>query len=197
MFGKTSFTSSFHKSVPQGTRHNRFVVSRQLQTQPIQRYKQCYNQENVNNNNEMESSFFVPTEFLKSALKKAVDNENYDLASQLNKEIGLREKDDPIVQLKAKLQQAIQDECFMDAVILRNQLNLRLSKDESSNEVRCSSNVTTNGIRVMVDSAYSSEFSKPKQNQHVFMYRLRIINQSDQTIQITKQNFGRYFVFKL
>lgn len=48
---------------------------------------------------------------------------------------------------------------------------------------------TTRGVCISVQSRYEAEYSKPTENQYVFSYRIRIENQSPNTVQLLRRHW--------
>jgi ApaG protein len=54
---------------------------------------------------------------------------------------------------------------------------------------RLGSDTTTNGVRITVQPAYSSLESDPANNYYKFVYRIRIRNESDRTVQLISRHW--------
>jgi len=52
--------------------------------------------------------------------------------------------------------------------------------------------LTTNGIKISVESSYQSDQSKPIQQQYVFSYEITIENKSSHTVQLLRRH---WFIF--
>jgi ApaG protein len=51
------------------------------------------------------------------------------------------------------------------------------------------SDTTTNGIRVQVEARYLAEQSSPRDNQFLFAYRIRIVNEGAETAQLVSRRW--------
>ena len=47
----------------------------------------------------------------------------------------------------------------------------------------------TNGIKVSVEVSFQDEYSKPLADQYVFSYRVSIVNESNQTVQLISRHW--------
>jgi len=49
--------------------------------------------------------------------------------------------------------------------------------------------LTTNGIKISVETFYQSNYSKPMENKYIFAYRINIQNNNDFTVQLLRRHW--------
>lgn len=52
--------------------------------------------------------------------------------------------------------------------------------------------LTTNGIKVIVETFYQAEHSRPLEQKYIFAYRITIENLSDETVQLLRRHWFIY-----
>lgn len=110
---------------------------------------------------------------LQRALKEAVDVEDYELAAELRDRVKELQRTDPIVSLQEELELAVQEERYGDAAWLRDQI-----RELQPPAPPTSSCTVTDGIKVEVESFYFSQKSQPEANKFIFLYRIKVTNES-------------------
>ncbi len=49
--------------------------------------------------------------------------------------------------------------------------------------------LTTNGIRITVETFYQQNYSRPMENKYIFAYRINIENRSSKTVQLLRRHW--------
>ncbi|PKI59126.1 hypothetical protein CRG98_020492 [Punica granatum] len=118
-------------------------------------------------------------------MEVAAKDEDYEEAARLRDSLKLFEEEEPVLQLRRLMKEAVAEERFEDAAKYRNEL-----KDIAPHSLlRCSSDATTSGVRVQVKSVYIENRSQPTKGQYFFAYRIRITNNSDRPVQLLRRHW--------
>ncbi|KAK1269684.1 hypothetical protein QJS04_geneDACA005043 [Acorus gramineus] len=122
---------------------------------------------------------------LKQQLAVAAKFEDYKEAARIRDSLKSFEDEEPVLRLRRLMKQAIKEERFEDAACHRDEL--RLVAPQSL--LNCSSDATTLGIRVQVRSVYIADRSQPSRGKYLFVYRIRITNNSDRPAQVLRRHW--------
>ncbi|KAL8140798.1 hypothetical protein V2J09_006819 [Rumex salicifolius] len=122
---------------------------------------------------------------LKQQMEVAAKSEDYKEAARIRDSLRLFEEDEPVLRLRRLLKEAIAEERFQDAAQYRDELKAI----SPHSLLKCSSDITTVGIRVQVRSVYIEGRSQPSKGQYFFAYRIRITNNSDRPIQLLRRHW--------
>lgn len=122
---------------------------------------------------------------LKQQMEVAAKAEDYKEAARLRDSLKTFEDEEPVLRLKRLLKEAIDNERFEDAARYRDELK----EIAPHSLLKCSSDVTTLGIRVQVRSVYIESRSEPSKGRYFFAYRIRITNNSDRPVQLLKRHW--------
>ncbi|KAI4336164.1 hypothetical protein L6164_014726 [Bauhinia variegata] len=122
---------------------------------------------------------------LKQQMEVAAKCEDYKEAARIRDSIRLFEDEEPVLHLRRLMKEAIVDEKFKDAARYRDELKAFAP----FSLLKCSSDVTTLGIRVQVRSVYIEGRSQPSKGQYFFAYRIRITNNSSRPVQLLRRHW--------
>ncbi|KAL3512819.1 hypothetical protein ACH5RR_025536 [Cinchona calisaya] len=122
---------------------------------------------------------------LKQQMEVAAKAEDYKEAARLRDLMKIFEDGEPVFKVRRLLKEAIDDQRFKDAARYRDELN----EIAPHSLLKCSSDVTTLGIRVQVRSVYIEGRSQPSKGQYFFAYRVRITNNSDRPVQLLRRHW--------
>ncbi|KAK4749660.1 hypothetical protein SAY87_027109 [Trapa incisa] len=122
---------------------------------------------------------------LKQQMEVAAKDEDYKEAARLRDSLRSFEEEEPVLRLRRLMKEAIAEERFEDAAKYRDEL-----QDIAPHSLlKCSSDATTSGIRVQVESVYIESRSQPSRGQYFFAYRIRITNNSDRPVQLLRRHW--------
>lgn len=142
---------------------------------------------------------------LRKELEEAAGGEDYSRAAALRDELRALERDDPLLQTRRALEEAVAEERYGEAAVLRDTLRaleeqIAAAASEAAAARRAEaasagasggspspsssssslpppfSDTTTEGIRVVVRSAYVPSQSSPADGRFFFVYRVKITN---------------------
>ncbi|XP_027339368.1 uncharacterized protein LOC113853113 [Abrus precatorius] len=122
---------------------------------------------------------------LKHRMDAAAKSENYEEAARIRDSLKCFEDDVPVLRLRRLLKEAIADERFEDAARYRNELN----EIAPHSLLKCSSDVTTSGIRVQVKSVYIEGRSQPSKEIYFFAYKIKITNNTNRPVQLLRTHW--------
>lgn len=122
---------------------------------------------------------------LKQQMEVAAKSEDYKEAARIRDSLKLFEEEEPVLRLRRLIKEAIADERFQDAASYRDELK-RIAPHSF---LKCSSDATTLGVRVQVRSVYIEGRSQPSKGLYFFAYRIRITNNSDDTVQLLRRHW--------
>lgn len=137
---------------------------------------------------------------LEKELEAAIETECYEEAARLRDAIrGLEEKV-PEIALRKALKDASEVEDYEECARIRDEmkeLGILLNPEEpskamsmtDSEEIKCSSYAVTRGIAVKVKSFYAPQMSSPLHRQYVFGYRVEIVNEGNEVVQLKSRHW--------
>jgi len=141
-------------------------------------------------------------EALQKYLNRVVKAERYAEAAELRDEIANLKKRDPYEALKIKLDEAVKEERYLDAAKIRDELKQvapsprtqtkgkdRRGPSGVPSDASNKSEVLSCGIRIATESFFMDEASKDQQNVYVFGYKVKITNESAQTVQLIRRHW--------
>ncbi|XP_021902717.1 uncharacterized protein LOC110818235 [Carica papaya] len=122
---------------------------------------------------------------LKQQMEVAARAEDYKEAARIRDSLKSFEEEEPVLQLRRLMREAVIDERFEDAAKYRDELK----EIAPHTLLKCSSDATTLGIRIQVRSVYIEGRSQPLKGQYFFAYRIRITNNSDRPVQLLRRHW--------
>ncbi|GAU48749.1 hypothetical protein TSUD_185440 [Trifolium subterraneum] len=122
---------------------------------------------------------------LKQQMEVAAKSEDYKEAARIRDSLKLFEEEEPVLRLRRLIKEAIADQRFQDAASYRDELK----KIAPHSLLKCSSDATTQGVRIQVRSVYIEGRSQPSKGLYFFAYRIRITNNSEDTVQLLRRHW--------